>query len=69
MEVQKVLEVALELEEFGSALVCKLLGDSILRVVGHDDVDISVYAARWCCSGQNSDGCQCYVPKRALALP
>eukprot|EP00965_Chrysotila_dentata_P197796 6178405-Pleurochrysis_carterae.AAC.1 len=54
VEVQNVLEVALELKEFGPALVSELLGDSVLGVVGHDDVDVSVDAARWSCYGQSS---------------
>eukprot|EP00965_Chrysotila_dentata_P256219 6212477-Pleurochrysis_carterae.AAC.1 len=65
VEVQKVLEVTLELEELGPALVCEILGDSILGVVGHDDVDVSVIAARQSCCGQSS-GCQ--MPVALLLL-
>jgi len=36
VEVQDVLQVALELKELSPALVDELLGDSILGVVGHD---------------------------------
>eukprot|EP00965_Chrysotila_dentata_P202704 6181256-Pleurochrysis_carterae.AAC.5 len=54
VEVQNVLEVALELQELGPALVCELLCDRILEVVGFDGVDVSVDAARWSGCGQNS---------------
>eukprot|EP00965_Chrysotila_dentata_P252742 6210848-Pleurochrysis_carterae.AAC.1 len=54
VEVQHVLKVVLELEELGPALVCELLGDSIFGVVGHDDVDVSVDAARCSCCGQSN---------------
>eukprot|EP00965_Chrysotila_dentata_P173660 5732995-Pleurochrysis_carterae.AAC.2 len=49
-----LVEVALELEELGPALVGELLGNSILRVVCFDDVDESVDAARLCCCAQSS---------------
>eukprot|EP00965_Chrysotila_dentata_P096896 3202199-Pleurochrysis_carterae.AAC.1 len=55
--MQHVLEVALALTEVGPALVGELLGERLLGVVAHDDNDVSVYAARWCCCGQSS-GCQ-----------
>eukprot|EP00965_Chrysotila_dentata_P042852 1422387-Pleurochrysis_carterae.AAC.2 len=57
VEVQHVLEVALALTEVGRALVGELLGERLLGVVAHDDNDVSVDAARWCCCGQSS-GCQ-----------
>eukprot|EP00965_Chrysotila_dentata_P170167 5617200-Pleurochrysis_carterae.AAC.1 len=47
VEVQNVLDVALELEKLGPAVVGGLLGNSILEVIGHDAVDVRVYAARW----------------------
>eukprot|EP00965_Chrysotila_dentata_P021792 721874-Pleurochrysis_carterae.AAC.1 len=67
VEVQNVLEVALlELEKLGPALVGELLGDSMLGVVGHDNVlDVGVDATRWCCCGECS-GRQMLV---ALVLP
>eukprot|EP00965_Chrysotila_dentata_P197227 6178072-Pleurochrysis_carterae.AAC.2 len=46
VEVQKVPEVALELEEHGPGLVCDFLGDSILKVVGNDFAYVIVDAAK-----------------------
>eukprot|EP00965_Chrysotila_dentata_P075627 2497611-Pleurochrysis_carterae.AAC.3 len=53
VEGHNILEVALELEELGPAVVYELLGDSILGVVSHyvDDDDVRVDVARWCCCG------------------
>eukprot|EP00965_Chrysotila_dentata_P211567 6186535-Pleurochrysis_carterae.AAC.2 len=59
--MQNVLEVALELEKLGPALVCKLLGDSINGLVAHDDVDVSVLAARWSCCGQSKVVARCQL--------
>eukprot|EP00965_Chrysotila_dentata_P060717 2011665-Pleurochrysis_carterae.AAC.1 len=58
VKVQNVFEVALELKELGPALVDELLCDSILGVVGHDNIVVSVDDDRWsrCCCGQSS-GC------------
>eukprot|EP00965_Chrysotila_dentata_P040568 1345775-Pleurochrysis_carterae.AAC.1 len=41
VKVQNILEVAIELEELGPALIGELLCDSIFGVVGHYDVDLS----------------------------
>eukprot|EP00965_Chrysotila_dentata_P201617 6180664-Pleurochrysis_carterae.AAC.3 len=57
LEVQNVLEVALELTNLALPHLVNFLATANFAVVGHDEVDVSVDAARWCCCGQSS-GCQ-----------